>query len=98
MRGHHLPDQIVKRYAKMHAIDRRLYEDGQELAVSRVDDVPMTIMICHDERSPEIVRISVVAGARVCICMSYESKTREKWDNYRSQVIAPATEPAAGRV
>jgi predicted amidohydrolase len=84
--------QIVKRYAKMHAIDHRLYEDGQELAIFRVDDVPMTIMICHDERYPEIVRIPVVAGARVCIYISYESKTRDKWDNYRSQIMARAVE------
>lgn len=87
------PDgRLVKRYAKMHVVKPELFEEGDALAVFRVDDVPCTIMICHDERYPEIFRIPVLAGAKIGIYISCESKTREKWDNYRCQIIGRAVE------
>jgi predicted amidohydrolase len=50
-------------------------------------------MICHDERYPEIFRIPVLAGAKLGIYISCESKTPlQKQDNYRSQVMARAVE------
>lgn len=83
--------KTVKRYAKLHDVNS-FFTDGNELAIFRVDDVPMTIMICHDERYPEIFRIPVLAGARVGIYISSESKTEKKRDNYRSQLIGRAVE------
>jgi predicted amidohydrolase len=83
--------KTVKRYAKVHNVSD-FYVDGNELAIFRIDDVPTTIMICHDERYPELFRIPVLAGARVGIYMSLESKTEKKRDNYRCQIIARAVE------
>jgi len=83
--------RVIKRYPKMHDVND-FFTDGNELAIFRVDDVPMTIMICHDERYPEIFRIPVLAGAKVGIYVSCESKTEKKWDNYRCQIIGRAVE------
>jgi len=84
--------RIIKRYTKLHVVVPNLFENGNELAIFKIDDVPATIMICHDERYPEIMRIPVLAGAKVGIYISCESKTPSKRDNYRSQVMARAVE------
>lgn len=84
--------ETIKRYTKLHVVKPDFFTDGNELAIFRVDDVPTTIMICHDERYPEIFRIPVLAGAKVGIYISCESKTPAKWDNYRSQIMARAVE------
>jgi len=84
--------QIVKRYTKLHVVVPQLFKNGNELAIFRIDDVPATIMICHDERYPEIMRIPVLAGAKLGIYISCESKSKNKRDNYRSQIIARAVE------
>ncbi len=84
--------KLIKRYAKLFVVRPNFFANGDKLAIFRVDDVPFTIMICHDERYPEIFRIPVLGGARVGIYMSCESKTEKKWDNYRSQIMARATE------
>lgn len=84
--------RIIKRYTKLHEVVGDRVADGQELAIFYIDDVPTTIMICHDERYPEIFRIPVLAGAKVGIYISHESKSQGKWDNYRCQIIARAVE------
>jgi len=83
--------RIIKRYAKMHVV-KPFFTNGDELAVFRIDGVPATIMICHDERFPEIFRIPVLAGARIGIYISSESKRLSKRNDYRSQIVARATE------
>ncbi|MBI4580272.1 MAG: hypothetical protein HY718_11255 [Planctomycetes bacterium] len=83
--------RIIKRYTKLHDV-KDFFSDGNELVIFRVDGVPMTLMICHDERYPEIFRIPVLAGAKVGIYISAESKTEKKWDNYRCQIVARAVE------
>jgi predicted amidohydrolase len=84
--------RIIKRYLKLHVVKPKFFTGGNKLAIFRIDDVPATIMICHDERYPEIFRIPVLAGARLGIYISCESTTPAKWDNYRCQVIARAVE------
>ncbi|MHC4442299.1 MAG: nitrilase-related carbon-nitrogen hydrolase [Planctomycetota bacterium] len=84
--------QIVKRYAKLHVVMPKIFVNGDELAIFYIDDVPATIMICHDERYPEIMRIPVLAGAKLGIYISCESKTEKKRDSYRCQIIARAVE------
>ena len=54
-------------YAKcqLTAYDRRWFAPGNALALFRLDDVPATALICHERRYPELVRIPVMAGARM---------------------------------
>jgi predicted amidohydrolase len=67
---------------------------GDELFLFKIDGVPASIIICHDERYPELVRLPVLAGARVVFCLSHESglEKESKLIPYRAQVQARAVE------
>jgi predicted amidohydrolase len=85
--------KVRERYHKV-----QLAEDwpdpGDHLSVFRVKGVPCSIIICHDERYPELVRLPVLAGARVVFYLSHESPlTQErKLGPYRAQIQARAAE------
>src|SRR5262249_35265247 len=67
------------------------------LSVFRVKGVPCSIIICHDERYPELVRLPVLAGARVIFYLSHESPLQQesKIGPYRAQIQARAVENTA---
>ncbi len=69
-------------------------EPGDHLSVFRVKGVPCSIIICHDERYPELVRLPVLAGARVIFYLSHESPLAQehKLGPYRAQIQARAVE------
>jgi omega-amidase len=58
------------------------------------DRVPVTVVICHDSRYPELFRLPILAGARVVFYISSESPLGEesKLEPYRAQVQARAVE------
>ena len=72
------------------------FEPGEKLALFSIEGIPSTMIICHDSRYPELVRVPVMAGARVCFYLSYEVNGMEaavrKKDGYRAQSIARAAE------
>lgn len=84
----------VMRYHKM--IPERWFEPGGAPALFAVDGIPCTVIICHDNRFPELVRLPVLAGARICFYISYEingvEAARRKKEGYRAQLIARAVE------
>lgn len=55
------------RYAKcqLTEADRRWFTPGNALALFEVEGVPATAIICHERRYPELVRLPVMAGARI---------------------------------
>jgi predicted amidohydrolase len=59
--------RIVHCYAKCHltAGDQRYFARGDALALFALDGVPATAVICHERRYPELVRLPVMAGARL---------------------------------
>ncbi|HEX2474743.1 MAG TPA: carbon-nitrogen hydrolase family protein [Lacipirellulaceae bacterium] len=67
---------------------------GDELIVFKIAGVPASIIICHDERYPELVRLPVLAGARVIFYVSHESGLahESKIVPYRAQIQARAVE------
>jgi predicted amidohydrolase len=67
---------------------------GDQLVVFPIDGMPASIIICHDERYPELVRLPVLAGARVVFYVSHESglKEEKKIAPYRAQIQARAVE------
>ena len=67
---------------------------GNRLSTFQVDDVTCSIIICHDSRYPELVRLPVLKGSRLVFYMSWESDLRaeHKIDPYRAQVVARAVE------
>lgn len=84
---------IVERYHKL-----QLAEDwpvgGDHLSVFHLNGVPCSVIICHDERYPELVRLPVLAGARVIFYVSHESgiQSESKIGPYRAQIQARAVE------
>lgn len=74
----------------------KYFEPGNKLALFNIDSIPATLIICHDSRYPELVRVPVMAGARMCFYLSYEVNSKKsaelKRDGYRAQSMARAVE------
>jgi predicted amidohydrolase len=85
--------EILVRYHKVQLAES-WPEAGNELYVFHIDGVPASIIICHDERYPELVRLPVLAGARVVFYLSHESglDKESKLVPYRAQIQARAVE------
>ena len=54
-------------YAKCHLtdMDRAHFTPGNAVALFEIDGIPATTVICHERRYPELVRLAVMAGARI---------------------------------
>ncbi|MGL4550313.1 MAG: carbon-nitrogen hydrolase family protein [Gemmataceae bacterium] len=85
--------KVRERYHKVQLAER-WPTPGDHLSVFRVKGVPCSVIVCHDERYPELVRLPVLAGARVVFYLSHESPiTQEhKVGPYRAQIQARAVE------
>jgi predicted amidohydrolase len=85
--------KVIERYHKVQLAEP-WPTPGDHLSTFKVDGVPCSIIICHDERYPELVRLPVLAGARVVFYVSHESGVRQesKLGPYRAQVQARAVE------
>jgi len=59
--------RVTHCYAKCHLtqFDRRYFKPGNAVALFEVDGVVATAIICHERRYPELVRLAVMAGARI---------------------------------
>ena len=84
----------VFRYHK--SFPEKWFEPGDRLALFEIDGTPATVIVCHDSRYPELVRLPVMAGAQVCFYISYEingiAGALRKQEGYRAQLIARAAE------
>ena len=85
--------EILERYHKMQLAER-WPDAGDHLSVFHIDGVPCSMIVCHDSRYPELVRLPVLAGAQVVFYLSHESglKSEHKVAPYRAQVQARAVE------
>jgi predicted amidohydrolase len=85
--------KIRERYHKVQLAES-WPDPGDHLSVFSVKGVPCSIIICHDERYPELVRLPVLAGARVVFYLSHESPLAQehKLAPYRAQIQARAVE------
>lgn len=72
------------------------FTPGDHLALFEIDGIPCTMIVCHDSRFPDLVRLPVLSGARICFYISYEINGMEaalrKAEGYRAQLIARAVE------
>jgi predicted amidohydrolase len=84
---------VIERYHKIQLAES-WPDGGDHLSVFKVDGIPCSIIICHDERYPELVRLPVLAGARLVFYLSHESGVDQptKIDPYRAQIQARAVE------
>ncbi len=85
---------MVERYGKVYLAGEEWATPGNHVAYFELEGVPSTVIICHDERYPELVRLPALKGARVIYYISSESGMREeqKLAPYRAQVMARAVE------
>lgn len=85
--------KVIERYHKIQLAER-WPEPGDHLSVFKLDGVPCSVIICHDERYPELVRLPVLAGAQVIFYISHESglRSEQKLGPYRAQIQARAVE------
>lgn len=58
---------ITHCYAKCHLtdMDRLCFTPGDAVSLFEVEGTPATTFICHERRYPELVRLAVMAGARI---------------------------------
>jgi len=86
--------EIVERYGKLHLAGEKWATPGNHLAFFELEGIPSSVMICHDERYPELVRLPAIEGARIMYYISSESGLRheKKLAPYRAQVMARAVE------
>jgi predicted amidohydrolase len=86
--------RTLGRYAKTWRAGEPWYTAGSGPVIFRVAGIEATIMICHDLRFPELVRLGVAAGAQVIFIANNESGLTEerKLLGYRSMQISRATE------
>ncbi|HQO33143.1 MAG TPA: carbon-nitrogen hydrolase family protein [bacterium] len=85
----------IERYAKIQLVGGDDWaEPGNTLSIFAIDGIPSSIIICHDERYPELARLPVLAGARLVFYVSSESnvKAESKIGPYRAQIQARAVE------
>lgn len=85
--------KVIERYHK-NQLAEHWPTPGDHLSVFKIDGVACSLIICHDERYPELVRLPVLAGARVVFYLSHESGLRQehKLNPYRAQIQARAVE------
>ena len=85
--------KVIERYHKIQLAEG-WPDPGDHISVFKIDGIPCSIIICHDERYPELVRLPVLAGAKVIFYISHESGMKEesKIIPYRAQIQARAVE------
>lgn len=63
--------------------DRRVFTPGNAISLFELDGVKCTSIICHERRYPELVRLGVMAGARILFHpnagLDRRSVSRSKW-------------------
>ncbi|MCK4856099.1 MAG: carbon-nitrogen hydrolase family protein, partial [Bacteroidales bacterium] len=88
--------KTIYRQAKIQLVkgDEEWAEPGNSLGLFPIDDNACSLIICHDSRYPELVRLPVIKGSRLVFYMSWESgiNAEHKIDPYRAQVVARAVE------
>jgi len=86
--------ETVERFGKLQLAGEKWATPGNHMALFDLEGVPSTLIICHDERYPEFVRLPAIAGARVVYYISHESsmKNESKLPGYRAQMMARAVE------
>lgn len=59
--------RLAHAYAKcqLTPADRQWFTPGDSLSLFALEGVPATTIICHERRYPELVRLPVMAGARI---------------------------------
>lgn len=85
--------RTVERYNKVFLAEK-WPDPGDHIAVFDVAGIRCGLIICHDERYPELVRLQAMKDARIIFYISHESglSKPDKIGPYRAQIQARAVE------
>lgn len=88
--------ETIFRQAKINLLDgeKSWAQPGNRLGLFHIDGELCSVLICHDSRYPELVRLPVIKGSRLVFYLSSEGNiTNEREiEPYRAQVVARAVE------
>ena len=86
--------ELVERYGKLQLAGEKWATPGNHIAYFELEGVSSTVIVCHDERYPEFVRLPAMMGARMIYYVSSESgmEQESKLAGYRAQMMARAVE------
>ncbi len=86
--------ELVERYGKVMLAGEKWAVPGNHIALFELEGILSTVIICHDERYPELVRLPAMAGAQVVYYISHEAgmEKERKLAGYRAQMMARAVE------
>ena len=86
--------ELVERYGKVMLAGEKWATPGNHIAYFELNGIPSTVIICHDERYPELARLPAIKGARMLYYISHESgmNRESKLAPYRAQLMARAVE------
>ena len=86
--------ELVERYGKVMLAGEKWATPGNHIAYFELNGIPSTVIICHDERYPELARLPAIKGARMLYYISHESGMDQepKLAPYRAQLMARAVE------
>jgi predicted amidohydrolase len=86
--------ELVERYGKLMLAGEKWATPGNHIALFDLEGIPSTVIVCHDERFPEFVRLPAMAGARVVYYISHEAGMQKEWKipGSRAQMMARAVE------
>jgi predicted amidohydrolase len=86
--------ELVERFGKLMLAGEKWAVPGNHIALFELEGVLSTVIVCHDERFPEFVRLPALAGARVAYYPSHEAgmAKESKLAGYRAQMMARAVE------
>ena len=86
--------ELIERYGKVMLAGEKWATPGNHIAYFELAGIPSTVIICHDERYPELVRLPAIQGARLVYYISHESGMahESKLAPYRAQLMARAVE------
>lgn len=90
--------RLIARHLKIHLVAQdsawNCAPGSTPSPVFPIGRAPSALFICHDSRYPELVRLPVLAGARVLFYLSHEASLKKEWKMapYRAQIQARAAE------
>jgi omega-amidase len=86
--------ELVERFGKLMLAGEKWASPGNHIALFDLEGVASTVIVCHDERFPEFVRLPAMAGARLVYYISHEAgmQKESKLAGYRAQMMARAVE------
>jgi len=62
--------ELIERYGKVYLAGEKWATPGNHVAYFELEGVPSSVIICHDERYPELVRLPASKGARIIYYIS----------------------------